>query len=226
MVTTLYLVRHGITVGSEERRYKGSIDVPLSDEGFIQAQKTARFIADEHARRAIRAEKDGHAPSTLQAVYSSPLSRAHRSAEALCAPHGLNPVVCPDLRERHFGIWEGMSFNEIKEQYPEEFRAWARNPLDHAPMGGETTREVEARAVRALALLLDRHKGHAFAIVAHGGLNRVILCHVMGLPLEHIFRIEQDNAAVNVIEFWEAYPVIKLLNFSPAKYEGTEIDSR
>ena len=60
----------------------------------------------------------------------------------------------------------------------------------------------------------------AAAIVAHGGVNRVILCNIMGLPLEHIFRIEQDNAAVNIIEFWEAYPVIKLLNYSPAKHEN------
>ncbi|HSW65090.1 MAG TPA: histidine phosphatase family protein [Dissulfurispiraceae bacterium] len=219
MVTTLYLVRHGVTVGGEERRYKGSIDVPLSEEGMVQAQKTAGFIAEELARRAIHSEKDGHSASKLQAVYSSPLIRAQRTAEKICEPHGLAPVLHPDLRERHFGVWEGMSFTEIKEHYPEEFGAWARNPLDHAPREGETTREVETRAVRALSMILQRHKGHSLAIVAHGGLNRVMLCHIMGLPLEHIFRIEQDNAAVSIIEFWEAYPVVKLLNYSPAKYE-------
>lgn len=220
MVTTLYLVRHGVTVGGEQRRYKGSIDVPLSDEGWEQAQKTAAFICSDVERRAAKAEEEGHVPSRLEAIYASPLSRALRTAEAICAPCAMHPVVNPDLRERHFGIWEGMTFSEIKEQYPEEFRAWARNPLDHAPVGGETTREVETRCVRVMHDLIERHKGRSLAIVAHGGVNRVILCNIMGLPLEHIFRIEQDNAAVNIIEFWEAYPVIKLLNYSPAKHEN------
>lgn len=220
MVTTLYLVRHGVTVGGEQRRYKGSIDVPLSDEGWEQAQKTAAFICSDVARRAAQAEQEGHAPYRLEAIYTSPLSRALRTAEAICAPYAMHPVVNPDLRERHFGIWEGMTFSEIKAQYPEEFRAWARNPLDHAPVGGETTREVETRCIRIMHHLIERHKGRALAIVAHGGVNRVMLCTIMGLPLEHIFRIEQDNAAVNIIEFWEAYPVIKLLNYSPAKHEN------
>lgn len=218
MVTTLYLVRHGVTVGGEERRYKGSIDVPLSDEGVAQAQKTAGFIAEELARRTLSAEKDGCSASKLQAVYSSPLRRAQKTAEKICEPHGLSPVIHPDLRERHFGIWEGLSFSEIQERFPDEFRAWARNPVDHSPVGGETTREVEARAVSALSLILKLHAGHSLAVVAHGGLNRVMLCHIMGVPLEHVFRIEQDTAAVSIIEFWEEYPVIKLLNYSPAKY--------
>ncbi len=218
MVTTLYLVRHGVTVGDEERRYKGSIDVPLSEEGRVQAQKTAGFIAEDIARRTMRADRSCFSASCLQAIYSSPLSRAQRTAEEICKPHGLNPIVDSDLRERHFGDWEGMSFSEIQEQFPDAFRAWTGNPLDYAPTGGETTREVEARAVRALSTLLRRHGGQSFVIVAHGGINRIMLCHVMGLSLEHAFRIEQDNAAVNVIEFWEAYPVVKLLNYSPAKY--------
>ena len=220
MVTTLYLVRHGLTVGGEERRYKGSIDVPISDEGIVQAKKTAEFIAEELARRTKRADRNCSSVSQLQAIYSSPLSRAQRTAEEICRPHGLSPIVVPDLRERHFGDWEGMSFSEIQEQFPDAFRAWAGNPLDYAPTGGETTREVEKRAVRALSALLKSHSGQSFVIVAHGGINRVMLCHVMGLSLEHAFRIEQDNAAVNVIEFWEAYPVVRLLNYSPAKYES------
>jgi len=220
MVTTLYLVRHGVTVGGEQRRYKGSIDVPLSEEGWAQAEKSAEFIRGDIQRRTEKAHQDDRTPSQLSAVYASPLSRAFRTAEAICAPLGMHPVVYPDLRERHFGVWEGMTFSEIKEQYPEEFSAWAHNPLDHAPTGGETTREVESRCIRALNDLLERHKGQSLILVAHGGVNRVILCNIMGLPLEHIFRIEQDNAAVNIIEFWEAYPVIKLLNYSPAKHEG------
>ncbi|MEK7741715.1 MAG: histidine phosphatase family protein, partial [Nitrospirota bacterium] len=201
--------------------------------------------------------------SKLSAVYCSPLSRALKSAEIIAEPHGLKPIVIEDLRERSFGIWEGMTFTEIKEKYPQEFEAWAGNPLRYSPVDGESTLVVRDRVIRVLDEIIERpdpphpnplpqgereiknpnlpqgERGYknspsldgrgrgggwnkAFseqslsseniAIVAHGGVNRIILCHIMGIPLENIFRIEQDFAAVNIIEFWEKYPVVKLIN--------------
>ncbi|MCL5062684.1 MAG: alpha-ribazole phosphatase [Nitrospiraceae bacterium] len=195
MVTTLYLIRHGETEGSEVKRYKGSIDVPLSEKGIRQIKRASDFIKDK-----------------LTAVYCSPLSRALKSAEIISEPHGLKPVVIHGIRERSFGIWEGMSFDEIKEKYPEEFEAWAGNPLKYSPIEGESTIEVRDRVIRALDMILNNHNDEHIAIIAHGGVNRIILCHIMGIPLENIFRIEQDFAAVNIIEFWEKYQVVKLLN--------------
>jgi len=219
MVTTLYLVRHGVTVGDEPRRYKGSIDIPLSEEGRQQALKTAAFIRNDAERRILLAEQQGLPPAHVEALYTSPLSRALQTAEEICSVFGIQPSICPEFRERHFGVWEGMTFYEIQKKYPDEFAAWARNPLDHAPVGGETTRQVEERCIQPLKNLVDQHKGNSLIIVAHGGVNRVMLCHIIGLPLEHLFRLEQDNAAVTIIEFWDHYPVLKLLNYSPAKYE-------
>ena len=72
--------------------------------------------------------------------------------------------------------------------------------------------EVHERVIRALDLVLRNHGGGNIAIVAHGGVNRIILCHLLGIPLENIFRIEQNHGAVNIIEFWEKYPVVKLMN--------------
>ncbi|HBG91912.1 MAG: hypothetical protein A3J81_02975 [Nitrospirae bacterium RIFOXYB2_FULL_43_5] len=230
MVTTLYLIRHGATEGSETKRYKGSIDVPLSENGQRQMEQVAKYLN--------RPYKSDTAYNGLNAVYTSPLSRALKSAEIIAEPHGLNPIVIEGLRERSFGIWEGMTFTEIKEKYPQEFEAWAGNPLRYSPIDGESTIEVRERAISALNKIIDNHncngiqdagyriqdkKNHescimklasssSIAVVAHGGVNRIILCHIMGIPLENIFRIEQDFAAVNIIEFWEKYPVVKLLN--------------
>lgn len=198
MVTTLYLIRHGETEGSEIKRYKGSIDVPLSERGIAQIRSASVFINS----------------SKLSAVYCSPLSRALKSAEIIAEPHGLNPLIMPDLRERSFGVWEGMSFDEIKKQYPDEFKAWADNPLRFSPVGGENTLEVRDRVLQSLDKILKKHNGESISIVAHGGVNRVILCDIMGIPLENLFRIEQDFAAVNVIEFWDTYPVVKGLNLT------------
>lgn len=240
MVTTLYLIRHGETEGSETKRYKGSIDVPLSENGIEQIKKTAVFIK-EHLRLessakyqsylrdihktkgsrgrgvkgssfAVLRRMESRKGQRLAAVYTSNLSRAVKSAEIIARPYKLKPMQVKELRERSFGIWEGMSFTEIKERYPEEFSAWAGNPLKYSPVEGESTVEVEKRVMKAVNRILKKHKGDEIAIVSHGGVNRIILCNILGIPLENIFRIEQDYAAVNIIEFWNKYPVVKLIN--------------
>lgn len=210
MVTTLYLIRHGETEGADVRRYKGSIDVPLSEAGAEQIKQVAGYIS-------------GHTGG-LEAVYSSDLSRAVKSAEIIAAPHGLEPVIIPGIRERNFGIWEGMSFDEIQEKYPEEFEAWAGNPLKYSPMGGESTLGVRERVLGALEGILQNHPPgssgrSSVAVVSHGGVNRIILCHLAGIPMENLFRIEQDYGALNIIEFWEKYPVLKLMNYRPQDTE-------
>lgn len=228
MVTTLYLIRHGKTASGDAKRYHGSIDIPLSEEGAAQMRAAAEFVQrrlnnpaaskylsylrDIHTGGAAQTPEDVPPPSVLEAVYCSDLSRSSSSAQIIAAPYSLTPVVVPQIRERSFGIWEGMTFSEIMERYPAEFQAWANDPLRFSPMGGESTLEVRDRVVAAIEEILGRHPGGEIAVVAHGGVNRVALCHILGMPLEHIFRIEQDHAAVNIIEFWEKYPVVKLMN--------------
>ena len=200
MLTKLYLIRHGETEGAETKRYKGHIDVPLSDNGIMQVRALSDYIAHSGGKG-------------LKEIYSSDLSRAVKSAEIIAEPLGLQPVIVKGLRERNFGVWEGMSFEEIEEQYPHDFKAWADNPVRFSPLKGETTVEVRDRAMKALDLILEKNRGEEVAIVAHGGINRVILCELLGIPLENIFRIEQDFAAMNLIEFYDRYPIAKLINF-------------
>ena len=240
MITALYLIRHGETEGNDTRRYKGSIDVPLSEKGIEQMKGSSLFIQEylgkasfskhmsylkeihkspDDSVEELKCETQSSASelqncrdSGLQAVYTSNLSRAVRSAGIIAEPYSLTPVELPDLRERSFGLWEGMTFAEIREKYPEEFKAWANDPLRYSPVEGESTIGVKERILPSLNRILSSHKGENIAVVAHDGVNRIILCHFLGMPLENIFRIEQDNAAVNIIEFWDKYPVVKLLN--------------
>lgn len=109
-------------------------------------------------------------------------------------------------------MWEGMTFIEIKDKYPHEFEAWMANPLEYCPAGGESTVNVGKRVAAAIEAIVDRHPGEAIAAVTHAGVNRIILCRFMGIPLENIFTIEQDCGAVNIIEFTDNYPVVKLMN--------------
>jgi alpha-ribazole phosphatase/probable phosphoglycerate mutase len=209
MSKKLYLIRHGETEGAESKRYKGHIDVPLSENGIAQMKRLSRHITREG----------------LNAVYSSDLIRAQKSAEIIAEPFGLKPVIMDILKERSFGVWEGMTFDEIEAVYPEEFRAWGKDPLRFSPLNGETTIEVRARAMKALDLILNSRLNPAdsarsgsgdrsVAVVSHGGIIRIMLCELLGVPLENLFRIEQDFSALNVIEFWNGYPVVKLINYT------------
>lgn len=226
MVTTLYLIRHGATEGDDVKRYKGSIDVPLSQKGAEQINKSLSFIIYHAQKNALSQEQnyliDIHGKASekeekkalLKAIYCSPLSRAVSSAEIIANSFGLKPLELTNLTERNFGIWEGMTYLEIKDKYPVEFEMWTNNPLKYSPPNGESTLEVRDRVINVVEEIIDNHRanGENIAIIAHGGVNRIMLCHFMGIPLENIFRIEQDHASVNIIEFWDKYPVVKLLN--------------
>lgn len=208
MVRTIYLVRHGETVGHKDGQYKGSMDIPLSDRGAEQVSRSAEFIAAQIKRR------DNSRESFLK-IFSSPLSRARRSAEIIADKLGTKPMQIDELRERSFGLWEGMTYTEIAEKYPEEFSCWRSNPLEFSPPEGESTLAVNTRVLSVLdRLLVSSSDGESIIIVAHGGVNRVMLCGFLGMPLEHIFRVDQDFAGVSIIEMWDELPVVKLLNWS------------
>jgi len=223
-MTRVYLIRHGETVGAESRRYKGTMDVPLSEKGIEQIQRLARCLSQntdtgvqttddrmQNAEHGAQNADNRQRNSSLTAVYCSGLGRARKSAELIAEVFGLTPTIHDGLRERNFGAWEGMSFDEIKAESPDAFHRWAENPLQFSPVGGESTLEVRDRAIRAFYEITERHEKGIIAMVAHGGINRVILCELLGIPLENIFRIEQDFAALNIIELWD-YPVVKLIN--------------
>jgi broad specificity phosphatase PhoE len=204
MVTTLYLIRHGETEGSGEKRYKGSIDVPLSEAGITQASGLAEYMKGS--------------VGGVSAVYCSGLQRAVNTALPIARAFGLEPVPVEGLRERHFGAWEGMSFDEIEAAYPDAFLEWARDPLRFSPIGGESTLGLRDRAVEALEGILGGHRGKTLVVVAHGGINRALICHFMGVPLQNIFRVEQGFACVNIIELGgenPGFPVLRLLNGGP-----------
>ena len=204
MITTIYLIRHGKTVGGEEKRYKGHLDVPLSEEGIEQVRGLAGYL-----RKINDSDATG---ARLSAVYCSDLVRALKSAEIIASPFGVSPVRVLQLRERNFGRWEGMSFAEIREQFPAEFDAWANDPVRYSPLEGESTEEVRARVMPVFSALVTKHAGEAIAVVSHGGVTRVILCEVLGIPLRNIFRIEQNFGCLNRVEYYDDMPVVKALN--------------
>ncbi|MEI6127745.1 MAG: histidine phosphatase family protein [Pseudomonadota bacterium] len=196
--TRLYLVRHGELTTSQEWRYVGHMDVDLNSAGVEQLQRLGARLKDE----------------TIDVVLSSDLKRTVRSAEIISATIGRSPIPEPDFREISLGCWEGMTMNEIVEKFPEEFEKRSLNIAEYRIEGGESFADVHSRAIPRLMSYLAEYKGKNILLVAHGGVNRVILCHVLGVSLKNLTRIDQSYGCLNIIDYFNGEPVVRLVNES------------
>ena len=203
-MTELFLIRHGTTTLPEH--FIGETDVPLSPAGKQELRVLSRAIVE-------RFLSDGR---PLAAIYSSNLQRSIESARILADMTGVEPRIVPDLRESCFGAWEGLTVEQITEQYPGEFAAWRKSYNRKGPPGGESMATLRRRVLRALDRILTGHNdSERLAIVAHGGVNRVMLCHFLGLPLNRIFSLGQQHGSMNVIEINKGRAVLRSLNWRP-----------
>jgi alpha-ribazole phosphatase len=197
MPVRVYLMRHGEVANGPEKRYNGHIDVDITEKGVEQMRRLAGRLAGK----------------PVAAVYSSDLIRAVKGAEIIAQSLGLTSTPLKSLRERSVGAWEGLTAEEIKERYPEEYTAWRADLLNYRPPGGECLVDVQARILPAYRQLVAGHPGQEIAMLLHGGVNRVILADVLGLPPLNLFRIDQAFGALNIIDHYEdGMAVVKLVN--------------
>jgi alpha-ribazole phosphatase len=194
--TRLYLVRHGQVADGHTDRYHGHNDIGLSTKGVQQFE-------------ALAAELE---PVSLKGVYASDLTRAMRGAKIISRGREIEPQIIPEFREVNFGEWEGLNFTEISERYPVELEARFRDLSNFRIPGGESLMDVRARALPRLSDLVQQHEGETFVIVAHAGVNRVILSEALGLPLDYLFRLDQNYGCLNVIDYFPDMAVVRLLN--------------
>jgi alpha-ribazole phosphatase len=194
--TRVYLIRHAETTWNAERRLQGTLDAPLSERGRRQVTALTAVL------RAV----------PLVALYSSPLSRARDTAEPIGAACGLRVQLIDELREMDQGEWEGRLVDDVVAADGQRVQAWWDAPHEVQVPGGESLRQVADRAVHAFHERAARHRGQAIAMVAHGGVNKVILLAALGAPLAHHFRIRQGNGCINLIEVDDATARVVLLN--------------
>jgi alpha-ribazole phosphatase len=194
--TRVYLVRHGQVADGHTHRYHGNNDIGLSDNGVRQFEQLAEQLA------AV----------PLAGVYASDLTRALTGAEIISRGRNVAAQTIPEFREVHFGAWEGLSFTEIAEQYPAELEARFRDLTSFRIPGGESLLDVSSRVLPRLNDLIQQHLEEAFLIVAHAGVNRVILSEALGLSLDHLFRLDQNYGCLNVIDYFPDMAVVRLIN--------------
>ncbi|MEU9125690.1 histidine phosphatase family protein [Streptomyces sp. NPDC048506] len=197
-MTDFILVRHGETVWHAENRYAGRTDVPLTDHGRAQAATLATWAVT----------------AGLTAVWSSPLSRARLTAAPAAAACGLTPRIDERLYELDFGQGEGLTRDEMRTRFPERLAAFLADPVaDHLP-GGEDPQRAAERAAACLADIAREQPHGRVLLVAHSTLLRVLLCHLLGIPLADYRRVfpQLHNGALTEIRL--AHGRTALLSFN------------
>jgi probable phosphoglycerate mutase len=203
----IYLLRHGTVKGSEQRLFIGGTDIPLAEKGKEQARQWRRSLQKIE----------------LETICYSDLRRSEETARIIA---GDNPVpirVIPEFREICLGQWEGLSMDFVRRRFPEQWRRRGENLADYAPPGAESFRELQNRVVPAFEAVVGKLRGHG-VIIAHAGVNRVILSHLLGIPLSNIFRLSQDYGALNIIEYEKKSPRVIALNIQAGQFQYLRSD--
>lgn len=178
IVTQVDLLRHGACEGGEI--FRGSTDVPLSDEGWQQMRGKVAAVAEP----------------PWSTIISSPLRRCRQFADELAAQARLPVVVNSELREMHFGDWEGLPHAEAQQLDPEAWRQFWQSPDQASPPNGEAMPDFCQRVTTAADALLATHAGESLLVVAHGAVNRVVICHWLGMPMGAMTRLSVPYAGL------------------------------
>ncbi|MGQ9779611.1 MAG: alpha-ribazole phosphatase [Bacillota bacterium] len=186
-MTRLFLVRHGRTAWNAAGRFTGQMDLPLDEAGRAQAEALAELLAGVEFDLAI----------------TSDLTRAEETARRILAGRKVPLFFDPRLREASFGRWEGRTYAEIAAEDPVLLKTWEDDPERVAPPGGESLADLAARVGTVLAEVLREHEGATVLFVTHGGPARVLLCLVLGVPLERHWQFGLGNGGLAILEFYD-----------------------
>lgn len=180
MPTDLLLIRHGETDWNRARRLQGHRDIALNEEGLRQAERLGKALAGE----------------SLQAVFSSDLQRARQTAQAVARHHGLAVMEDARLRERCYGICEGLTYGEIADHHPRHYAAWQAREPDFVPQDGESLRYFSERVAQTVVELATLHVG-TIAIIVHGGVLDALYRAARDMPIQAPRNFDLPNAGIN-----------------------------
>ena len=181
--TTVYLMRHGDIRQDNVKRYIGQADIALNALGRAQAMSWRKELAGIPLRR----------------IYCSDLSRSHETACIIAEGRTAPVQPLSKLREINLGAWDGQAIDNVRSLYMGEYEKRGADMVYYRPPAGECFADVAARVIPLFEEIVRNSSGNLL-IVGHAGVNKVILCHILGMPLENLFRLRQDYGCLNVID--------------------------
>ena len=183
-MTKIILIRHGETEWNVAEIFRGRTDVELNETGIRQAELLAEYLSK----------------TKIDAIYSSPLRRALKTAEIIAGYHQLDVDIDADLTDFNFGKWQGLSRQEVKNKYRELYAEWINHPERVKMPAGESLDVIRKRAMGVAAKIIARHKGTS-ALVSHRVVNKVLICALLGLDNSHFWNIKLDTCGVTVFTY-------------------------
>jgi broad specificity phosphatase PhoE len=183
-MTEIILARHGETEWNVEEVFRGRIDIELNQTGLKQAELLAESLSGVK----------------IEAVYSSPLKRAAKTAEAIARRQKLKVEMVNGLTDCDFGRWQGLHLREVKDKYKKLYDQWAESPQLVQIPGGESLDGVRERALEVVNGVIARHTG-VVVLVSHRVVNKVLICALLGLDNSHFWNIRQDTCATTVFSY-------------------------
>jgi probable phosphoglycerate mutase len=184
MTTRLCVVRHGETAWNAEHRVQGQLDVPLNAIGLAQAAAAAKVLSQEK----------------FDAIYSSDLSRARQTARPTANLLSLEVLLEKGLRERHYGIFERLTYAEVKTRFPEDYARFEAREPDYAFQTGESLKDFSVRSIAVISKIAKEHEGQSVLVFTHGGVLDKLYRFVTGLPLSAHREFGIPNAGLNRVE--------------------------
>lgn len=192
MGTRIILIRHAQTDYTFKKRYSGSIDIGINPTGKAEANKLYIKLKEERVHK----------------IYSSDRIRAIQTAKIVFKKAEIEKI--PDLREMHFGIFEGLTYEEILGRYPDIYRRWINNPFRTAIPLGEDLRDFKKRVIKIFQNIISLNKNKTIAIVSHGGTISVFINSI--LKIKDFWKYIPKSASISIIEYKNGKPEIKLFN--------------
>ena len=183
---TMILVRHGHVEGIKPEKFRGQIDLPLTEKGRRQASVTADYL---------------DSIVSFEAVYSSPLSRCMDTARSVGAKRQLEPTALSELIDVNYGAWQGRERMAVAREETSLYQRWMSRPDMTVIPHAESLQLVQIRLVKALQLFRERHDNQTIVVVGHDSSNRVLLLTALDMPLSRYWSLRQDPCGVNVITF-------------------------
>jgi len=183
-MTEIILARHGETEWNVEEVFRGRIDIELNQTGIKQAELLAESLSE----------------LKIAAIYSSPLKRALKTAEAIAHRHKLKVNASPGLIDCDFGQWQGLKLQEVKDRYKELYQQWAESPQLVKIPGGESLDEVRERALKVVNRVMAKHT-EAVVFVSHRVVNKVLICALLGLDNSYFWNIKQDVGGTTLFNY-------------------------
>lgn len=197
--TRLYLLRHGEVESRYHRVFGGRIDMELSPLGHQQVQALADYF-------------QRHPPHVM---YASPMKRVQQTLAPLAKWTGLQPIVLPGLREVDFGVWTGLSWEQVYERFKVSAFDWL-NQLEQGSIAeAESTANFRKRVDESLRQMLQQSAHKEVAVVAHGGVIRMLLAIILNLPFAKMSAFDVEYASITKVKIAPAKTEVELLNFTP-----------